>query len=297
MEMTGAIEAGASVVRASMFRRTGHRLARAMQRRLSPRLYNVMMDGAFGALRIAQREAYRRHELAAALAGDDLRRDRARIVRGAMRRSLVGASGLEATFDAVRSVQVRGVPGCLVELGVAQGGCAALMRAAADLDGPARRLWLFDSYEGLPEPSEADLLNGATGDHIRPLPKGSCLGTYDDVAAYLFDELRLDREAITMVKGWFDTTVPANRRALGTIAVLRIDADWYDSVKACLDGLYDQVSAGGIVIVDDYGTCFGARRAVDEFLVARGIEPALEHDGRGGCLWRKGADASTAQSA
>lgn len=290
--MGTTIQPDTSIVRRSVIKDVGRRIARVMQRTLPTQAYQVTMDAALATWRFSQREAYRHHEVAARLAGDMQGAQRAHLVRTAMRRSLVGASGLEATFDAVRSIQQRRVPGSLVELGVARGGCAALIRAAADLSGPHRHLWLFDSYEGLPDPTEADIQNGATGDHIRPLPKGSCLGTYSDVDSYLFSEMRFSRDDVTMVKGWFDATVPATHAALGQIALLRIDADWYESVKTCLGGLYDQVSAGGVIIVDDYGTCFGARRAVDEFLTGRGLAPPLEHDGRGGCLWRKEVDAS-----
>jgi hypothetical protein len=107
------------------------------------------------------------------------------------------------------------------------------------------------------------------------------------VSEYLFGDMGFDRSGITMVKGWFDQTVPKTRAKLGRIAVLRIDADWYESVKTCLEGLYDLVTPGGYVIIDDYGTCFGAQRAVDEFLAARGLTPTLTHDGRGGCHWLK----------
>lgn len=279
-----------STVRRSRLVSAGRRVARVMQHTLPSQTYAVAMGAMLDGWRFAQRMLYYRHELAAAWRGDAEQRARAACVHRVMSRSLVGAAGLEATFDAVRDVQRRGVPGCLVELGVARGGCAALMRVAADLGGQARHLWLFDSYEGLPDPTRDDLeADGSTGSHIRPLPKGACLGTYDDVESYLFGEMRFSRSDITMVKGWFDVTVRATRSALGPIAVLRIDADWYESVKTCLDGLYDQVSPAGTIIIDDYGTCHGARRAVDEFQRTRAIAPAMAFDGRGGCLWRKDA--------
>ncbi len=259
-------------------------------RRLLPeRGYRAVYDTVFAAYRWSLRATYRRHAISAAIAQDVPARARAQAVHQAMQYSLVGTPGLEATFDAVRDIQARNVDGCMVELGVAEGGCASLIRTAANLSGAQRHLWLFDSYEGLPEPTAQDLVDGATGHHIRPLPKGSCLGTYESVSEMLFDEMRFDRSSITMVKGWFDHTVPATRSQLGRIALLRIDADWYESVKTCLDGLYDLVVPGGYTIIDDYGTCFGARRAVDEFLAAHGIEVTLVHDGRGGCHWLKPA--------
>ena len=65
--------------------------------------------------------------------------------------------------------------------------------------------------------------------------------------------------------------------AIGPIAILRLDGDWYASTKICLEHLYDQVVSGGFVIVDDYGTYEGCRKAVDEFLAARGLHVFLSH--------------------
>jgi hypothetical protein len=202
-------------------------------------------------------------------------RERARLVHRVMPYSLVGAAGLEATYDAVRATTAQG---SIVECGVAQGGCAALMCLAA----PDRKVFLFDSYEGLPDPTEKDYEQGKTGLHARDLKKGECLGTVEQVSSLLFDRFKLDRARVTLVKGWFQDTLAVTADQASPIAVLRIDADWYESVKCCLDALYDRVAPGGAIIIDDYGSCFGARKAVDEFLAARGIVPDLRPDGRGG---------------
>ena len=75
------------------------------------------------------------------------------------------------------------------------------------------------------------------------------------------------------VKGLFqDTLATAGVRS---IAVLHLDCDWYDSVKACLDHLYDRVSPGGIIQFDDYGHWAGTRKAVDDFFRHRAIELRL----------------------
>jgi hypothetical protein len=70
----------------------------------------------------------------------------------------------------------------------------------------------------------------------------------------------------TCVKGWFDQTLPASRDRIGPIALLRIDGDWYASVRCCLDNLYDQVVDGGFVVLDDYYAWDGCTIAVHEFL-------------------------------
>jgi hypothetical protein len=89
----------------------------------------------------------------------------------------------------------------------------------------------------------------------------------------LFDRLNI-ADDVTFVKGLFQETLPIT--PLSRIAVLHIDGDWYESVKVCLDSLYDKVVPGGIIQLDDYGYWQGARKAVDEFLEMRGIRSRLQ---------------------
>jgi hypothetical protein len=208
--------------------------------------------------------------------------------------SLVGVGGLEVTYKTVKDACERNIPGDLIELGVARGGCAALMASVAfnkEICGKMdRKLWLFDSYEGLPEPTAMDFnpeLGDGTGDHVRPLPKGSCLGQLDEVKHLMFNKNDFPRDKIEFVKGWFDKTLPVTKKQIEQIAVLRIDADWYESTKCCLENLYDKVTSGGYLIVDDYQSCYGCRRAVDEFIQNRHLDPDIKFDGRGGCYFNK----------
>jgi O-methyltransferase len=251
------------------------------------RMVKGLFDFSFGCYRLMIRVFYLRFWLVALLNGDRARRNKVATVSKVMPYSLVGWRGLEATYDAVVATRESGIEGSIVECGVARGGSAALMALNEAAAGSRRELWLFDSYEGLPEPTADDLRDNATGQHVRPLPKGSCLGTFDEVAKLLFETLALDRKNIQMVKGWFDSTLPVMRDDVGSISVLRIDADWYESVRCCLDNLYDQVRTGGYVIIDDYGSCFGAQKAVDELLLQRGLAVELFSDGRGGCHFVK----------
>jgi predicted O-methyltransferase YrrM len=180
--------------------------------------------------------------------------------------TMSGNARLRGLHRAVRHVVRAEVPGAVVECGTARGGSAALMGLAlASLAAP-RRLWVFDTFEGIPPPTGDDpdyeIARRYTG-HFR--------GDLEEVRA-LFERLGLLART-RFVKGRFQDTVPA--WAGEPIAVLHLDGDWYESVKICLDHLYDRVSPGGIVQIDDYGHWAGARRAVDEFLAARGITAPL----------------------
>jgi O-methyltransferase len=133
--------------------------------------------------------------------------------------------------------------------------------------GTRRALWLFDTFEGLPAPTSND-----PDYEIADLFTGSCCGTLEQVLG-LFEELQVAND-VHLVKGLFQETLP--RAQVQQIALLHIDGDWYESVKACLENLYDKVVPGGIIQFDDYGYWQGARKAVDEFFNKRGIDSPLK---------------------
>lgn len=205
--------------------------------------------------------------------------------------TMVGISGLEATYRLVNKLNSKGIAGDMIELGVAKGGCAALISSIIfDKNSPhymERNLWLFDSYEGLPEPSMEDFKNKSTGEHVRPLPKGSCCGTLEEVKHLLFHIFDFPIDKIYFVKGWFENTIPVEQHKIQKIALLRIDADWYKSTKSCIEGFYSKVVNDGAIIVDDYESCFGCKKAIDEFLDINSINTEIILDGRGGCFFQK----------
>lgn len=253
-----------------------------LEKCLPEQVFRALFDATVSAYRVMIRFMYLRFWLCAVLTGDAKARRKVNLVFRVMPYSLVGWRGLEVTYDTVLAVQEQGVSGSIVECGVAQGGSAALMALIEAQVGYQRAIWLFDSFEGLPDPTDKDFLDGTTGKHARVLSKGSCLGSYEKVAYLLFEQLRLSPDHVFMVKGWFQDTLPVHQERIGPISLLRIDADWYESVKCCLDNLYDNVVPQGFIIIDDYWSCFGAQKAVDEFLQRRGQQADMVSDGRGG---------------
>jgi hypothetical protein len=206
-----------------------------------------------------------------------------------MRYSLVGSSGLEATYKAVAELLHDNIEGCLVECGVAEGGCSALMATVVAKYNADKTTWLFDSFEGLPDPTERDFVEPhgkLTGENVRPLERGSCLGTLKRVDDVLFRRFGLSRMKVRLVRGWFQDTLPVYRDTLGPIAMVRIDGDWYESTKCCLESLVDRIVPGGYCIIDDYGTFHGCREAVDEFIQSRNLQVKGTSDGRGGLIFR-----------
>jgi hypothetical protein len=174
--------------------------------------------------------------------------------------TMIPAKRLTALHQVAR--RVAGLSGALVECGVWNGGSAAVLADAARQ--PGRHVWLFDSWAGLPEPGTRDGERARTewarhggqfnvGDVGKPPEAFRVAGLSDCV--------------LHLRRGWFRDTLPAATAEIGGVAILHIDADWYDSVKLCLKALYPLVVKGGLVILDDYGHWPGCRAAVDEFFV------------------------------
>jgi predicted O-methyltransferase YrrM len=162
-----------------------------------------------------------------------------------------------------------------VECGVAKGGCLALMTHTA---GEGNKIYGFDSFEGMPEITEkdvgdynkSDIYNGwgKSGDNL----SGGIENVYKT-----FQRLNVDMKNVTLIKGFFNDTlnVAENIEKVGKIGILRLDGDWYESTKICLEKLYEKVVPGGVVIIDDYGHWVGAKRATDEFRASSNISEAL----------------------
>ncbi len=172
--------------------------------------------------------------------------------------------------DLVRSVdQVVGTKteGAFVECGTWRGGASFLMAKRLAYHGIDRPVWMFDSFEGLPAPKEID------GPGAMAWSQDTSSSNYDncraDVEQVKADAARLGlSDQVRIVEGWFDETLAAHRDKIGPIALLRIDADWYDSVTKCFQVLFDAVVPGGLVVVDDYYDWDGASRAVHDYLSA-----------------------------
>lgn len=155
----------------------------------------------------------------------------------------------------------RHVKGCVVECGVWRGGMSAGM---AEVLGPGREYFLFDSFEGLPPATEAD------GEYAKTWQQDTRGETYYDNcrAPIEFAEraMRLTGAPnYKLVKGWFENTLPEFVPP-SPIAILRLDGDWYESTMVALESLFKHLSPDGIVILDDYYAWDGCSRAVHDFL-------------------------------
>ena len=161
------------------------------------------------------------------------------------------------------ALKVRDVPGEIVECGTWRGGMIAGM---ADTLGPDRKYVLFDSFEGLPLAKEIDgaAAHAWQANLTGPMYHNNCRAAQEEAEQAMSMSVAKN---YSIVKGWFSDTLP--NAEVGPIALLRLDADWYDSTKEILHNLANRVVRGGLLLIDDYYAYEGCAVAVNEFAAAR----------------------------
>jgi len=190
-------------------------------------------------------------------------------------------------MEATRYVARHRVPGVIVECGVWKGGAVmASIRALQSLGVADREYWLYDTFEGMPEPEAVDRrFDGVAAakwfreSRIDDHSSHWCRAEYDEVRANVLGT-GYDPGRIRFVKGLVEDTLPGTIPE--QIAILRLDTDFYASTKHELEHLFPLVVRGGVLIIDDYGFWEGARRAVDEYLAAQAVPILLNRTDRTG---------------
>ena len=196
--------------------------------------------------------------------------------------TMVGRRRLDNVHRCVEDVLARAVPGDLIETGVWRGGTTILMRAILRARADATRtVWVADSFEGVPPPDAARY----------PADTGLNLHRYQQLSIPI-EEVRANFEAyglldnqVRFLKGWFkDTLLSAPIKQL---ALIRLDGDLYESTFDALSALYPSLSAGGYVIIDDYGAMEACHQAVDDYRERHGIEEQIVPIDWAGAFWKR----------
>lgn len=169
------------------------------------------------------------------------------------------------------------VPGDVVECGVWRGGSMmAVALTLRRLSSDDRTFWLYDTFAGMTKPGEHDvrLWDGAVASTGFDSGR-SGNGAHEWARADLTDVRHnlgttgYPAEQVRFVVGSVEDTIPDN--APEQISLLRLDTDFHDSTRHELEHLWPRLSEGGVLIVDDYGSWRGARKAVDDFFAARPV--------------------------
>lgn len=191
-----------------------------------------------------------------------------------------------ALYKAIEYIVRNKIPGDIVECGVWNGGCVLIAACALRHFGDtSRRVYLYDTFEGVPEPEAIDIdYNGISArtqwffSRIQGQMWG--YGGTADMVKDVIAKSNYPSDKFIFVKGMVEDTMPA--RMPETISLLRLDTDLYKSTYHELVHCFPLISSGGIMIIDDYGYYLGCRKATDKYIAENNLRLFLARlDGSG----------------
>ena len=199
-----------------------------------------------------------------------------------MAHTMIGVKRLSNLRTLAEAVIANRITGDFIETGVWRGGACIMMRAILKAYNVIdRRVWVADSFQGLPAPDVDRYPADADSDYH----------TFEELSIPFetvqrnFEKYGLLDDQVVFLKGWFKDTLP--KAPIDRLALLRLDGDLYESTIDALNALYDKLSVGGYVIVDDYHVVPGCNKAIGDFLKSRHISSKLSEIDGVGVFWQK----------
>jgi O-methyltransferase len=184
-----------------------------------------------------------------------------------------------ALYKATQYVVANAIQGDVVECGVWRGGSSMIVALALQHFGSTEKtLYLYDTFGGMSEPTteDVDLQGTPSAERWRSEQKNGFnawdYAPFEDVQRNMAST-HYPQHKIVYVRGKVEDTIPATLPA--SIALLRLDTDWYESTRHELDHLFPLLVPGGVLLIDDYGHWAGAKKAVDEYLEKHKIKMYL----------------------
>lgn len=215
------------------------------------------------------------------------------------RLSMTSPERLFTTVMACKHAIERNIEGDFVECGVWRGGNAMLAAAIFKMHECSKRVCLFDTFQGMTEPSDEDTAvrdgSSARETYVRQKKDTHnewCYASLEDVRNN-FARADLLGENIVFVKGDVLRTLDDVQSLPQKISVLRLDTDWYESTRKELEVLYPRLSIGGVLIIDDYGHWAGSKKATDEYFAVNDRRPFLQYTDDAGRVGVKFDQASS----
>jgi cephalosporin hydroxylase/SAM-dependent methyltransferase len=204
--------------------------------------------------------------------------------------TILSNARLLALYVLARQVCLDDVPGDFVECGTCKGGSAALLASVIHrYSVRPRKVYAFDTFEGMPDPTEVDRHDGIPA-NATSFGAGKLKAAIEENLKVVCQRMNV-QDIVVPVQGLFHDTLPAARDQIEAIAFLHVDGDWYELTLDIFTNLYDKVSADGIIQIDDYGYWEGCRKAVHEFEASRRTWFPLSRIDETGVWFRKATDA------
>jgi len=195
--------------------------------------------------------------------------------------TMTSSERLFSLYQSIQYVVANKIPGDFVECGVWKGGsCMMMALLLKRLGVNDRKIYLYDTFEGMSEPTEADKqFNGETAnDLLNQSVKEDensvwCYSTLEEVQSNVFST-GYEPQNFIITKGKVEDSIPGV--IPGKIALLRLDTDWYESTYHELIHLYPLLVENGILIIDDFGHWEGAKKAVLQYFNENNLHPFIQ---------------------
>lgn len=199
--------------------------------------------------------------------------------------SMIGLKRMDNLQECIATIVRDGVEGDLIETGVWRGGACIFMRANLKAWGDtSRKVWVADSFEGLPAPNAA-VYEADAGDKLHQF-SGLAVGVQQ--VRHNFERYGLLDDQVEFLVGWFKDTLPT--APFEKLALARLDGDMYESTIQAIEAVYPRLSPGGFLVIDDYGShASQAGRAIHDYREANGITDEIIAIDEFGAYWRKSA--------
>lgn len=194
--------------------------------------------------------------------------------------TMIGLKRLSNIQTCFENIVKDNVEGGLIETGVWRGGATILMAALVKVYNENRKVFVADSFCGLPHPNAEKYPNDEGDPHW----------TYEDLKISLeevkqnFQSYDLLTEHVVFLEGWFEDTLPTIKNE--KLSMIRLDGDMYGSTWESLENLYPNLSVGGYLIVDDW-LLHGARDAIIDYRNKHNIKDEIENIDPYSVFWRK----------
>lgn len=200
--------------------------------------------------------------------------------------TLLSQERLFSLYALAKQICLDDIPGNFVECGTYRGGTAAMLATIIRRYSlRPRKVYAFDTFEGMPEPTEFDRHQGIPANET-DWGEGTLKAPIDEYLAVVCNALEV-RNFVVAIPGLFADTLPENKAKIGAIALLHADGDWYESTMDIFNNLYDSVVAEGFIQIDDYGHWEGCRQAIREFDRRRNLSFPLRGIDNTGVWFRK----------
>ena len=201
----------------------------------------------------------------------ELKDDRKKQIKYFQEITLASELNLWSIYQSLKYIRNENIEGDIVECGVYNGNTLAFIGEIVDELELKKRIWGYDTFDGFIKSSFTDYdIDFKTGKKVNYVPS-NIYYSLDEVKKNIIKNNKTNFEKYALIKGDILETLNIKDNLPNKISFLRLDTDIYKTTLKQLEILYEKLTPGGILHIDDYGICPGVKTAVDNFFSNKNI--------------------------